>query len=616
MTVHRIHRVLLATVFAAVFAMATGCARRDSLPTAPEGGITDIWTRLYPPSTNRNLHGVWAMDADDVWAVGQGGVIVHYDGQNVREVASPTAADLKAIDGCARDDIWAVGSMAILHFDGYAWRDVSTDAVSGLSTLCCRGPGDVFVMGEASTDSGTVVAVSHYDGVAWRDTGFPARHFYSSRVLWSPGPDYPLYAGTWTLVYYQDGVWTPCSPVVYPQAASGNRLLARFGGYTEVGLFEVDTSGGLHTLCGSGHLPPARYMVRSRDMLAGDSRGIWSIVSCDDEPSFLGSDVYLEALAAPVRPGPDGPAVYAVGRDALMLRGAWQPDHTLAWSQLGPGPTPTLGIDSFAGSGDRAYALTEDGRLARITSAGVTFDGAFIGLRELRGVADGRIAALTAGGSLIARDDDGPWETVVADVPTMTERYWTDGVSALFTTVFGACWAYEGGGLAPVDSLPAYCSWVDGYALDDLYATAMGGLRHFDGQHWQSVVGADSSFTLNAYASPFRNRVYIRGLDYDGRELEGHVSAGVFTANPSPGAPRWYDDAICEVAPDDLYCIGYDSGTSGLYRRRGDAWTPVASWERGATGMYGSAGLGLVVRDSYGEVSRTALPVGEEGARP
>jgi hypothetical protein len=48
--------------------------------------------------------------ADDVWAVGARGAIVHFDGSRWTSITSPTNKALRAVFAASADDVWAVGA--------------------------------------------------------------------------------------------------------------------------------------------------------------------------------------------------------------------------------------------------------------------------------------------------------------------------------------------------------------------------------------------------------------------------------------------------------------------------------------------------------------------------
>ena len=80
-----------------------------------------IW-QTVDPGTARDLNGVWASSASDVWAVGDGGTIRRFDGQRWSAVASGSKHDLHGVWGSAAHEVWAVGKRGtIVRFDGQRW---------------------------------------------------------------------------------------------------------------------------------------------------------------------------------------------------------------------------------------------------------------------------------------------------------------------------------------------------------------------------------------------------------------------------------------------------------------------------------------------------------------
>jgi hypothetical protein len=67
------------------------------------------WSAV-PSGTVRWLQGVYASRADDVWAVGLGGVIVHFDGHRFSEVVSSLGVNLQAVVGFKDGDVVIAGA--------------------------------------------------------------------------------------------------------------------------------------------------------------------------------------------------------------------------------------------------------------------------------------------------------------------------------------------------------------------------------------------------------------------------------------------------------------------------------------------------------------------------
>jgi len=83
--------------------------------------------------TTQILNGIWGTAANDVYAVGYGGTILHYDGSNWTRMTSGTTAMLSAIWGTSSTNIFAVGfehdttfTGKILRYNGTSWSTMAT----------------------------------------------------------------------------------------------------------------------------------------------------------------------------------------------------------------------------------------------------------------------------------------------------------------------------------------------------------------------------------------------------------------------------------------------------------------------------------------------------------
>ena len=89
-------------------------------------GFAADWSAMTSGTTN-NLNGVWGSSGSDVFAVGDSGTILHYDGTAWSAVASPTANNLNSVWGSSATDAFAVGDNGtILHYDGLHWSTVAS----------------------------------------------------------------------------------------------------------------------------------------------------------------------------------------------------------------------------------------------------------------------------------------------------------------------------------------------------------------------------------------------------------------------------------------------------------------------------------------------------------
>lgn len=110
--------------------------------------VDDRFTAMAS-STRALLYAAWGDRASNVYAVGSGGTLLHFDGSSWQSIATDTKQSLLDIWGSGPQDIYVVGSGGlVLHFDGKTWARVETGTRANLYGVHGRGPGDVFAVGE------------------------------------------------------------------------------------------------------------------------------------------------------------------------------------------------------------------------------------------------------------------------------------------------------------------------------------------------------------------------------------------------------------------------------------------------------------------------------------
>jgi hypothetical protein len=155
------------------------------------------WTIVPSPSPADQLnalHGVVALSANDVWAVGYSSgaltrnpidtLVLHWDGVSWRQVPSPNvtgvANQLFGIAAISANDIWAVGyaggTPLAMRWNGSAWslvhvppnagmRSETLAAISGISS------DDIWAVGRGTGffSNRTSATLRHWNGVHWTD---------------------------------------------------------------------------------------------------------------------------------------------------------------------------------------------------------------------------------------------------------------------------------------------------------------------------------------------------------------------------------------------------------------------------------------------------------------
>ena len=80
---------------------------------------------------------VWASRPTDVWIMGRGIYAAHWQGNGaITNVTLPLSLSIRAISGSGQFDVWAVGDAgAMLHFDGFNWSNVTAVTSSDLLSV-------------------------------------------------------------------------------------------------------------------------------------------------------------------------------------------------------------------------------------------------------------------------------------------------------------------------------------------------------------------------------------------------------------------------------------------------------------------------------------------------
>ena len=136
----------------------------------PSGTKKACWQAYQLASSPSTLHDVWTDGPGDVWVVGDGGLILRYDGTSWHKIPSGTQANLNSVWGPSGTDLWTVGdSGTALHYDGTSWQpDSGPNLNSGVRDFCCVwGSSDSDIWAAGTHMDPTEYVLSHFDGGKW-----------------------------------------------------------------------------------------------------------------------------------------------------------------------------------------------------------------------------------------------------------------------------------------------------------------------------------------------------------------------------------------------------------------------------------------------------------------
>lgn len=194
----------------------------DNTPDGP-ASCECRWAQLETGTSHGYLESVWGSSATDVFVVGLGGAILHYNGSGWTRMESGTDHDLYAVWGSSPTDVYAAGyptpsgSGPILHYDGSAWSQVfggdGTSHWYSFYGLWGTSAWDIFVVGEGSE---TRPSILHYDGSTWSPVD--AGGTYSLVAIWGTSATDIFVAGSDAgkrpvILHYDGSNWSPMAGV-------------------------------------------------------------------------------------------------------------------------------------------------------------------------------------------------------------------------------------------------------------------------------------------------------------------------------------------------------------------------------------------------------------------
>jgi hypothetical protein len=116
----------------------------------------------WTAATNQSIRAIWLAGDDDGWRIDDGG-LRRWDGGDWKAAVRPPER-LTSIWGAAADDVWAVGGDGlVMHFDGQRWRQQQLAGAAALGGVTGRARDDVWVSGFIGGDGFT----AHWDGSRW-----------------------------------------------------------------------------------------------------------------------------------------------------------------------------------------------------------------------------------------------------------------------------------------------------------------------------------------------------------------------------------------------------------------------------------------------------------------
>jgi hypothetical protein len=153
--------------------------------------VNGKWTTVK--TFTAQIYGETVVAGNDVWASTgphQGGLpltLWHYDGRRWTAVGHGLAGSVSALSA---QDAWAFQGTAVYHWNGHGWAGTSVKSllptkIGQVDAILALSARNVYAIVNGYTNGSGPVAVLHYDGHAWRSVA-TSQAQYSSRQLVAP----------------------------------------------------------------------------------------------------------------------------------------------------------------------------------------------------------------------------------------------------------------------------------------------------------------------------------------------------------------------------------------------------------------------------------------------
>lgn len=524
------------------------------------------WVRESQGLTSMPLNGIWGVPGGPVFAVGGEGIL-ELEGGSWRLATAPEGAALNSIWGSSPTNVVAVGEHGlILHYDGAHWVSKPTGTPDSFTGVWGRSSSEIYAVARGG--------VMRYDGSAWRTmTSVKSSQFSFGAPLygiWGSADGQLFVAGLRFIGRYDGTSWTaladgadvPWFRAVWGKSASevyfvGDAGAIRRWDGTQLEVMESGTirnldavwgtpSGDVYAAGDAGvvlRLTGGRWVGEPSDLPA-DLRAGWSDGSRQFIVGEAGTILRRSSKGWEVmETGPTLHAVraltpnlaYAVGEFGYMMRysgGQWgrieSPTRHTLYDLWGRSETELYAV------GDSGTVLRYDGAEWHTLDAGT--DASLLAVARLGGD-----SLVVAGQEVVLRFDGSAWTSFQGEPRTRYSGVWVPpgGEPFLVSTRLESTFRDTGyfrtrllrlrsTGPEPLvtirdEASAAQASLLDvwGTSASSLYALAFPGhLMRFDGAAWSELANARD---LHGLWGSGEDDVYAVGKDGGILHFDGHL---------------------------------------------------------------------------------------------
>jgi hypothetical protein len=521
------------------------------------------WRRIDMPHNVRASH---ALASDNVWVVGDGTMVQHYDGStwsNV-DVSTCTAGNVYQVFALSSSDAVLMTDEGVAVVTGASCATYATTET--INVLWASSPTDVYF--------GADTGLWHLASGSWQQVdALPTQSIWGSAAndVYASSGD-PSNSSVQAVLRHYDGTWSSPAPI------TGLQMIFQISGTSASDVYAAGANA-------SG-LPVVMHKTTST----------WTDV--------LGPVPFFGTSAVAVGVTKAGSRVFVTGLDLSILRGGMVSGRGDGWVNMAmppdgtiPSGTPDGSVWVAAPQTNHVYVLDgaglietpalprppfhfavqrEDTAFALVTlmffgnPSLFTWDGSTWTLEQSDvfavHVAGANVFA-NFGGQVQMRTGPGSWTAITAmGVPsanilegTSSSDLWYGGTSTL---------RYWNGSTPTVYAMPFTVYGVWAASPTQAFAVGyMGGIAQWNGSTWTQVAASPTTTSLQTIWGTSATDVYAAGagvfLHYDG------VTWSTFPVQP----PESLVVSIWGTGPNDLFVVGNE----GLHRWDGMRWLPVAT---------------------------------------
>jgi hypothetical protein len=501
----------------------------------------DNWCWEHPLPQGNDLLAVFGTGPGDVWAVGDEGTILHWDGRTFGPAASGTLERLTGVWAASPSEAWISGTVgSFLRWDGQRWspagQPASVDAANAVTGMVDRSGAApvttvVFATGTAPTQ---VRGGAWITGAAAPDPPFTANAVWTDATgaVWSGGSG-------GRVAVLQGGVWTTVASAIDPATS-----VLGIGGDPQGNVWVVGQGGQ------SARIDPRKVAAAFTTGSTGDLNGVWAS-RFDDAWAVGAGGTLLHFDGARWQPRTSG--------TTFDLRAVWGSAASDVWVV-----------------GDRGTIIHYDGTAWTSPNGetGLKLNAAWgASLSDVWAVGDG---------GMVLRRQNGQWQRWPSPTDQPLLAVWGSGQDDVWMGG-DAVLQWDGTVLSVYGGL-AVAGALSGRAADDVWANARGVAAHFDGKTWTAMTRKIAGSIFEAA----KDDLWVSSID-------GEASAGHWNGQAQTWA-KWPLSDCLQLhgsGPNDVWCVG-GTLTASVQHWDGTAWQALTSPVRPGLNAAVSGGINQI----------------------